>query len=131
MIGVWSVYSAAYLYGISVAILVLFALPLLFVPLTWARLFKWQVPEHDHLAIYFGRCLGGVTTVLGVVAIMVAQEPALQPFFFRLMIMVFGVMTIIHVYGAWRRIQPLTETVEIIFWAGLVMLTLCFAPATH
>ena len=130
MIGIWSLYSTAYLYGISLAILILFALPLLFVPLHWARLFRWQIPEHEHLAIYFGRCLGGVATVLAIMAFMVAREPVLQPLFFRLMIMVFSVMTVIHVYGAWRRIQPVTETVEIIFWAGLVVLTLCFAPLT-
>lgn len=130
MIGVWSIYSAAYLYTISIAILILFALPLLFVPLTWARLFKWQIPEHQHLAVYFGRCLGGIATVLAAVAIMAARDRSLQPLFFKLMIMVFSVMTIVHVYGAWRKIQPLTETVEIIFWAGLVILTLCFAPLT-
>ncbi len=130
MIGIWSVYSAAYLYAIALAILILFALPLLFVPIKWARLFKWHIPEHQHLAIYFGRCLGGIATVLAAMAIMVARDRALQPVFFKLMITVFSMMTIVHVYGAWKRIQPLTETVEIIFWAGLVILTLCFAPLT-
>ncbi|MNF03639.1 hypothetical protein D3C80_2030000 [compost metagenome] len=37
-------------------------------------------------------------------------------------------MIVVHVYGALRRIQPLSETLEIGFYAGLLLLTLLFWP---
>jgi len=37
-------------------------------------------------------------------------------------------MIAVHVYGAWRRIQPITETIEIAFYALLLLLTLLFQP---
>ena len=44
------------------------------------------------------------------------------------MIPVFIGMTLVHVWGAIRRIQPVTETIEIAFWAGLIVLGLLFYP---
>ena len=41
------------------------ALPLLFVPLTWARWFGWKLPEGSKdLTVYFGRCLGGAALAI-------------------------------------------------------------------
>jgi len=37
----------------------------------------------------------------------------------------------IHVYGAWRRIQPITETLEIAFYVLLLVLTLLFQPSVE
>jgi len=45
------------------------------------------------------------------------------------MILVFVGMTLVHVVGAIQRIQPVTETIEIAFWAGLVLLGLAFYPS--
>jgi hypothetical protein len=129
MIGIWSASSSTYLYVISGGILVLFGLPLLLTPIWWARLFRWEIPGHEHLAIYFGRCLGGVSCVLAALSFKVAATPSLQPFYFQLMIGVFGILTLVHVYGALRKIQPVIETIEIFFWALLIILTLCFYPA--
>ena len=129
MIGYWGSHSDSYLIVISIGILLLFGLPLLIAPIAWARLFRWTLPEHEHLAIYFGRCLGGVASVLAVLSYKVAATPALQPFYFQLMIGLFVVLTLVHVYGALRKIQPLVETVEILFWALLIILTVCFYPS--
>ena len=41
-----------------------FALPIFIAPLRWARLMGWTIPEHEHLAIYFGRCLGAFILVV-------------------------------------------------------------------
>jgi hypothetical protein len=38
-------------------------------------------------------------------------------------------MVAVHVYGAWRKIQPMTETIEIAFYALLLLLTLLFQPS--
>ena len=40
-------------------------------------------------------------------------------------------MIAVHVYGAWRRIQPITETIEIGFYAMLFVLTLLFHPGVN
>jgi hypothetical protein len=34
----------------------------------------------------------------------------------------------VHIYGALKRIQPITETYEIGFWLSLAILTLMFWP---
>ena len=41
MIGIWQAYSNIYLYVMGAAMLAAFGLPLLLVPLSWARLFRW------------------------------------------------------------------------------------------
>jgi hypothetical protein len=40
-------------------------------------------------------------------------------------------MIAIHVCGGIKKIQPITETVEILFWVGQVVLSLCFYPGTQ
>ena len=129
MVGIWSAYSSQFLYVVTIGILAGFALPLLLVPIKFARVLTWQIPEHEHLAIYFGRCLGGIATVIAVFGLKVAASPALQPFFFSLVVWIFCILTLVHIYGAIRKIQPITETIEIIFWFGLIVLTLCFFPS--
>ena len=37
MIGIWSNYSSTFLYWFAILILIVFALPMLFVPLVWAN----------------------------------------------------------------------------------------------
>jgi hypothetical protein len=101
---------------------------MLFWPLRWAAVLGWRIPEHTHLAIYFGRCLGAVICVLGGFAFRVAAEPALQPFFFDLLLGSFALMVAVHVYGALKRIQPISETYEIGYWLLLFVLALMFYP---
>ena len=128
MVGIWSSYSSQYLYVLAIGILVGFGLPMMLVPITFARVLRWHIPEHEYLAIYFGRCLGGIACVIAVFGFKVANSPLLQPFFFQLAIWIFCILTLIHIYGALRKIQPISETIEIIFWFGLIILTLCFYP---
>lgn len=128
MVGIWSSYSSQYLYVLAIGILGAFGLPMLLVPTKFGRILGWQIPEQEHLAIYFGRCLGGIACVIAAFGFKVASSPALQPFFFQLTIWIFCILTLIHIYGAIRKIQPITETLEIIFWFGLIILTLCFYP---
>ena len=128
MIGIWGSYSTQYLYVLSTGILLAFGLPMLLVPMTFGRVLRWQIPDHEHLAIYFGRCLGGLASVMAICGIKVAGTPELQPFYFQLSVSAFCVITLVHIYGGIRKIQPITETIEVIFWFGLIMLTLCFWP---
>lgn len=128
MIGRWQAKAGLFLQVAAVASLLLFGLPMLVSPLTWARVLGWSLPADPDLANYFGRCLASVICVLGVMAFRAAARPALQPFMFDITLGAFGLMTAVHAYGALKGIQPLSETIEIAYWLILLLLTLLFYP---
>jgi len=128
MIGRWGSRSATYLRVLAVGTLLAFGLPMLISPLRWAEALGWQIPGETDLAIYFGRCLASLVCVLGVMGLRVARSRPLQPLFFDILLGATAFMTAVHAYGALRGIQPTSETIEIAFWALLVLLTLLFHP---
>jgi hypothetical protein len=128
MIGIWKSYSDIYLYIAGVAMLVTFGIPLMVVPLRWARVFRWEVPTPENLVVFLGRSLGIFISLLAVFAFKVTSSPAAKPFFFDLMLWLFVAMIALHAYGAIKKTQPLTETVEISLWVVLFLITLCFYP---
>ena len=128
MIGIWNSYSDVYLIVAGVAMLAAFGLPLLLVPTGWARVFRWEVPQPRDLVVFLGRSLGVFISILAIFAFKVAQTPTAKPFYFDLMLWVFGGMILLHAYGAIRKTQPITETLEIILWVVLTVVTLCFYP---
>lgn len=105
-----------------------FALPILLAPLAWARAFRWRLPEDTDLAVYFGRCLGVVAAVLMSFALRAGFTGEGLTQMYQIAIPVFVGMTLVHVWGAVRRVQPITETIEIAFWGGLVLLAVLFYP---
>ena len=127
MTGPWSEYSGGFLVVVGVGSLVLLGLPLLFRPLLWARLLGWSHTAADDLTVYFGRSLGAVLCVLSAFALVAAGDRAVQPFFYGIMLAGFAITAAVHVWGALRRIQPVTETAEIVVWLGLLAIgLLCF-----
>jgi len=128
MIGIWSDYAGVFLKGLALATFVLFTVPLTLVPLKWARIMGFEIPGHTDLAVYFGRSVGalaaagnymawtagvtgvGVTTVLGF------------------LIAVAVMMTLIHAWGAYKKIQPLSETLEIAFWIAIGVASVAVWP---
>jgi hypothetical protein len=128
MIGIWKSYSDVYLYVAGVTMLATFGIPLLVVPLRWARLLRWEVPQPENLVVFLGRSLGIIVSLLSVFAFKVTTSPAAKPFFFDLMLWLFVAMIILHAYGAIRKAQPITETIEILLWVVLFLITLCFYP---
>jgi hypothetical protein len=129
MIGIWQAYAGTYLIVVGIAMLLGFGIPLLVVPLTWARLFRWEVPPPSHLLTFLGRSLGLFICVLGAYAIRAGTVPTAQPFFFELMVWLVGAMIGLHLYGALKRVQPVTETLEIGLWIVLLLATLAFYPS--
>lgn len=130
MIGLLGDYSAVFLKVFAVVTLLAFAVPIAVAPLAWARVLKWDVDSKPHLALYFGRCLGAVAIVITCAAWYAAVHPEVQRFFFGMQIAISLLVGIVHVVGAIQRVQPLTETAEIAFWAALVILGLLFFPGT-
>ena len=104
--------------------LVVFALPLLFAPLRWARWFRWKLPEqletsHLHLTVYFARCLGAVALSVIVITFRSAGDPRGHRILFDLIALLSGLMVLVHAWGAIRRTQPWTEHVEIVLYAAV------------
>lgn len=102
--------------------LVVYALPLLFVPLRWARWFRWKLPERpetSHLTVYFARCLGALALSVIVVTYRAAGDPRGHRVLFDLIALVGGLMALVHAWGAIRRTQPWTEHVEIVLYAAV------------
>ena len=66
MLGYYAHYSQYYITVLMLTTTLFFALPIFVAPITWARLMGWTIPEHQHLAIYFGRCLGAFILVIEV-----------------------------------------------------------------
>jgi hypothetical protein len=128
MIGIWQSYSDIYLIVAGVAMLVSFGIPLMVVPMSWARAFRWEVPKPENLTIFLGRSVGVFISLVGVFAFAVTRTPAAKPFFFNFLLWLFTAMIILHAYGAIRKTQPITETIEIAMWIALGLITLCFYP---
>lgn len=128
MIGLISEHSDTFLRIVAAVIAIGFAVPISLAPLSWARALRWTVDSQSDLALYFGRCLGVVAFVLSWAGWHAAGQPALQPFFFQVLISISTFMVVVHVVGAIQRVQPWTENVEIGFWAALVVSGLLFYP---
>jgi hypothetical protein len=130
-LGIWGEYARQCLLWFAVAGLVLFGLPIMLWPLRWARLLGWRVAQNDHLALYFGRTLGMLTCSLCVVNLLALDRPALWPMLFNLNMLIFLANTLVHAWGAIKRIQPPAENWEIPYWLALACLQYLFYPATH
>ena len=129
MLGLWSAHAANFLLILTLATTLVFALPIFLVPLTWARLMAWQIPQQTDLAVYFGRCLGAFILILEALMLRAALTGEAMHTAFELLAATATMMIVVHVYGALKRIQPLSETLEIGFYVLLLLLTLMFWPA--
>ncbi len=129
MLGLWQNYSSEYLYIITIGTIIFFGLPMLISPIKWAKVLRWDIPDKTDLAVYFGRCLGAVICVIAVFALKAAENPITQKYYFDFILCNFVLMVFVHLYGWLKKIQPLTETLETFYWAGLIILTLLFYPS--
>ncbi|ENO87224.1 hypothetical protein [Thauera linaloolentis] len=130
MLGLYAQHSREYLLVLMIGTTVFFALPIFISPLRWARLMQWRIPDHEHLAIYFGRCLGAFILVVEATMLRSVSTGTSFSYAFDVLFLVFAMMLVVHIYGAVKRIQPITETLEIGFWLLLLVLNTLFYPAT-
>ena len=128
MLGRWSVHAQDFLLVLVAVTSVVFALPIFLAPLAWARRFGWRIPEHTDLAVYFGRCLGAFILIVELLMLRAGLTGEGLVFTFQVVLAVAGFMVIVHVWGAIKRIQPLSETLEIGMYAVLGLLALLFYP---
>jgi hypothetical protein len=128
MMGIWAPHAQAFLLVLMIVTSAAFALPIFLAPLAWARRFGWRIPEHTDLAIYFGRCLGAFILIVELLMLRAALTGIGLVFTFQVLIAVAVFMTIVHIWGALLRIQPISETLEIGVYAGLGLLAVAFYP---
>ncbi len=99
--------------------LVVFAIPLLWSPLRWARAFGWPDVQASPLTGYFGRCVGALGAGLVIGGFRAAPRPGEHLILFDVIIASGVLLGLVHVRGALRRDQPLSETLEIALYFGL------------
>lgn len=129
MLGFYADHGTTYLTVLMAVTTLSFALPIFVAPLAWARLMLWRVPAETDLAVYFGRCLGAFILVVELLMLRAVTTGTGLTYAFDVLFCVFLLMLAVHVYGALRRIQPITETLEIGLWAFLLACNTVFYPA--
>jgi hypothetical protein len=128
MMGLYSSYAKTFLLVLGIMTTLGFAIPLLLVPLKWAKVMMFSVPGDNHLNIYFGRCLGAFILVIEWMIFRGATDATITPITFQILFAVFGLMLLVHLWGWFRKIQPITENLENLMWAGLLVLAWLFYP---
>jgi hypothetical protein len=128
VIGIWAPHAQAFLFVLTIVTSAAFALPIFLAPLAWARRFGWRIPEHTDLAVYFGRCLGAFILIVELLMLRAALTGIGLVFTFQVLFAVSVLMTIVHIWGALLRIQPISETLEIGMYSGLGLLAVAFYP---
>ena len=128
MLGLWNAHAQTYLLVVVAATTPAFALPIFLVPLRWARVLGWRVPEHTDLAVYFGRCLGAFVLIIEALMLRAGLTGEGLLYAYQVIVAVAAMMVLVHIWGALQRIQPLLETLEIGMYGGLGILALLFWP---
>ena len=108
----------------AIAFTVLVGAPLVVAPLAWARALGWRMPEPPELAVYFGRCLGGVVCAIAAIAAWRAGDPIAVRVMLEVIAAAFAAMTVVHAWGWARGTQPRIEDLETIAYAALCALTI-------
>ena len=129
MLGLWQANAVAFAVAFAAISSLTFAVPFVIAPERWSRTMGWAVPEDRDLVRYFARSLGLLalsTNAMGLYAALC--RIALLPAYYFALTLFFALMIPLHVYGALRRQQPVSETMEIALWAVLLVLAVLFYP---
>lgn len=110
-----------FLWIVGLAFLLGSALPLLFVPLRWGRLFGWDVSRADGFTVYLGRCLGGVAVALSLATFRAAPAPAAHLQTLEILLASAALLLLVHIWGALRGGQPWQENAETVMYLGIVV----------
>ena len=129
MFGVWGAHSREFLLVLTAVTTLVFALPIFLVPLRWARLFQWRLPQDTDLAVYFGRCLGAFILIVEALMLRAGLTGEGLSFIYQQLLAIAALMVAVHIWGAVQRIQPWTETAEIGMYSGMFLLAALFYPA--
>jgi hypothetical protein len=129
MLGFWGAHAQVFLFWFVIVTAIVFVAPLMFAPMTWARIFRWRLPDHPDLTFYFGRCLGALSVAVEYFLWQGSRDPAITPVALGALGIFCAIMVIVHIDGAIRKIQPWTETAEIVFWGAASAACVLFYPS--
>lgn len=125
----WSQYAEEFLIGLAALTFLFFTIPLLLVPMRWAKLMGFEIPTHTDLAVYFGRSVGALAASINFLALHAGLSGRAIPNVLLLIVAISAMMVLIHAWGAYKKIQPLSETLEIGFWILMGLAALAVMPA--
>lgn len=128
MLGIWGLHAQTYLLTVTIVTTLIAALPIFLMPIRWARLVGWRIPEDTDLALYFGRCLGAFILILEAFWLHASLTGADIWLAYEMAAAATGLMVLVHIVGAVQKVQPLSETIEIFVYGALFVLTLLFWP---
>jgi hypothetical protein len=97
--------------------------------LRWAKLMGFQIPAHTDLAVYFGRSVGALAAATNFLALHAGLSGRAVPDVLLFIVAISVMMVAIHAWGAYKKIQPLSETLEIGFWIAMGLAALAMMPA--
>jgi hypothetical protein len=120
--------ARAFLIGGGALFLVVFALPLLIAPYTWADWFGWDTTPKTDVGDYFGRCLGAVAIAITVMSLRASRAPADHRWFFDLMALAAVLLALVHLRGLVADEQPLVEHLETLGYSTVATLALWCRP---
>lgn len=127
-IGMWSHNAQTYALFLTGITFFAFSLPIFLRPALWAKLLLWRVPDDTDLTWYFARCLGSFAIVTNLFFLRAGIDGTGILVMLEFFAVFCGFMVVVHIWGAIEGSQPVTETLEIGFWAVLTILTLMFMP---
>jgi hypothetical protein len=130
MIGLWSDCAEEFLIALAAVTFFFFTIPLLIVPLRWAKMMGFQIPAHTDLAAYFGRSVGALAAAINFLALHAGFSGRAVPDVLLLIVAISALMVGVHAWGAYKKIQPLSETLEIGFWILIGLAALAVMPAS-
>ena len=120
---------AARLAGVTAALFgPAFALPLLLDPYRWARAFGWRAEPETDVGLYFGRCLGAVSTSSCVQAARASRDPAGHRGYFEFAEVAGWLLAAVHLRGLLERRQPPIEHAEIVGYSAFAVAARRYAP---
>ena len=68
MIGAFGDHAQTFLLVFATITTLVFALPIFFVPIRWARVMQFRITDDTDLSVYFGRCLGAFILIVEALA---------------------------------------------------------------
>jgi hypothetical protein len=110
-------FAAVVAYGLGAV----FAIPLLLDPYRWARAFGWPREPETDVGLYFGRCLGALTTAACVQAGRAARDPRRHRSYFQFAELSAWLLAAVHLRGLLERRQPPIENAEIAGFAAFAV----------
>ncbi len=128
LVGRLSAHARTFLLVFAGVTTVVAAVPIYLFPLDWAEALGWDVPQNSDLVVYYARGGGSFLLIAEFLMLRAAMTGRNLRLGYEVLMLAGGAMVVLHVWGALREAQPLSETLEIIFYSAIVAAGVLFYP---